>query len=174
MKDSGMTLMEVLAALLVLTLLVTAMGTGLDLMARAETSTRFAAESDALASVLQTTLADVLGFAESVRETDGELRFSNREYGITNGRLCLTDGRLCVREDNSGPKLLTGSGIYDDLRISDLKIQFVPPGESGTVTRLDGTEVGEILGGVVYITFRIENGTGLFRDYETAVRLVNP
>ena len=174
MKDSGMTLMEVLAALLVLTLLVTAMGTGLDLMARAETSTRFAAESDALASVLQTTLADVLGFAESVREIGGELRFSNRDYGIIHGSICLAEGKLCVREDDSEPKLLTGSGIYDDLRISDLKIQFVPPGESGAVTRLDGTEVAEIPGGVFYIAFRIENGTGLFRDYETAVRLVNP
>ena len=174
MKDSGMTLMEVLAALLVLTLLVTAMGTSLDLMARAVTSTRFAAESDALASVLQTTLADVLGFAESVRETADGLQFSNREYGITNGQLCLAEGKLCVREADSAPKLLTGSGVYDDLRISDLKILFIPAGESGAVTRLDGTEVAEIPGGVFYITFRIENGTGLFRDYETAVRLVNP
>lgn len=174
MKDSGMTLMEMLAALLVLTLLVTAMGTGLDLMARAETAARFAAESDTLASVVQTTLADVLGFGESVRETEGGLQFSNREYGISNGKLCLAEGKLCVREAGFEPKPLTGSGIYGDLRISDLKIQFIPLGESGTVTRLDGTEVIEIPGSVFYITFRVENGTGLFRDYETALRQVNP
>lgn len=174
MKDSGMTLMEVLAALLVLTLLVTAVGTSLDLMARAETATRFAAESDALASVLQTTLADVLGFGESLRETEEGLRFSNREYGVLNGVLCQEEGKLCVREAGFEPKLLTGSGIYGDLRLADMKIRYIPAGQSGAVTRLDGTEVTEIPGGVCYITFRIENGTGLFRDYETAVRLVNP
>ena len=174
MKDSGMTLLEMLAALLVLTLLVTAMGTSLDLMARAETSTRFAAESDALASVLQTTLADALGFAESVRETEEGLRFTNRDYGIHNGQLCLAEGKLCVREAGFTPRVLTGSGVYDDLRLADLKIRFIPQGESGTVTRLDGTEVTGIPGGVFYITFRVENGTGLFRDYETALRLVNP
>ena len=172
MKDSGMTLMEVLAALLVLTLLVTAMGTSLDLMARAETSTRFAAESDALASVLQTTLADVLGFAESVRETDGELRFSNREYGIQDGTLCLEDGKLCVRDAETRP--LTGSGIYGDLTVCDLKIQYIPPEQSGTITRLDGTTCADIPGGLFYVTFRIENATGLTRDYETAIRQVNP
>lgn len=167
-KCEGMTLMEVLAALLVLTLLVAAMGTSLDLMGRAETAARFASESDALAAVLQTTLQDVLGFAEAV---DGEM-ISNREYGIVNGTLCIRDGKLCVRE--AEPRPLTGAGIYGDLSLSNLQIQYIPPGQSGTVTRTDGSVVSEIPGGVFYITFRIENPVGLSQTYETAVRQVNP
>ena len=167
-KCEGMTLMEVLAALLVLTLLVVAMGTSLDLMARAETASRFAAESDALAAVLQNTLQDVLGFAETA---DGE-RISNREYGIVNGTLCIGEGKLCIRDGEIRP--LTGSGIYGDLTLAELNICYIPPGQSGALTRLDGTELTNIPGGLFFVTFRIENPTGLSQTYETAIRQVNP
>ncbi len=98
MRDAGMTLMEVLAALLVLTLLVTAMGTSLDLMGRLETSSRFAAESDTLAATIQTTLADVLGFGENVEILGDSPVFTNREFGIQKGSLYLEEGKLCVRD----------------------------------------------------------------------------
>lgn len=168
MRNEGMTLMEVLAALLVLTLLVTAMGTSLDLMGRLETASRFAAESDTLAATIQTTLADVLGFAENLEGNT----FSNREYGIQKGSLCLEAGKLCVRETEVRP--LLGSGIYGNLAVTELEIQYIPPGESADMIRPDGSEIPNVPGGVFYITFRIENSTGLGRDYETAVRLVNP
>jgi prepilin-type N-terminal cleavage/methylation domain-containing protein len=167
-KCDGMTLMEVLAALLVLTLLVTAMGTSLDLMGRAENASKFSAESDALASSLQTVLADVLGFAENLEDNT----FSNREYGIQKGSLCLEAGKLCVRETEVRP--LLGSGIYGELAVTELEIQYVPEGQSADITRPDGREISNVPGGVFYITFRIENSTGLSRVYETAVRLVNP
>ncbi len=169
-KCDGMTLMEVLAALLVLTLLVTAMGTSLDLMGRAETVSRFSSESEALASTIRTTLQDVLGFAE----TEDGTTFSNREYGIQNGVLCLDTGKLCVQEAGNTPRILTGSGIYGDLFLSDLKILYIPAGGSAAITRLDGTELPNGPGGVFYITFRIEDPAGLSRDHETAVRQVNP
>ena len=168
-KHEGMTLMEVLAALLVLTLLVVAVGTSLDLLGRTEGTTRFASESDALAAVLQTTLEDVLGFGENVAGGS----FSNRSYGIVSGTLCVVEGKLCVREAEEARPLL-GSGVYGDLSVADLQIQFIPPGQSGTVTRPDGSVVSDIPGGVFYVTFRIENAAGLSRDYETAARLVNP
>ena len=167
-KCEGMTLIEVLAALLVLTLLAVAMGTSLDLIGRAEASSRFASESDALAAVLQTTLEDVLGFAETL---DGET-VSNREYGIVNGTLCIGEGKLCVREAEIRP--LAGPGIYGELTLAELDICYIPPGQSGTITRLNGTEMTGIPGGVFYITFRIEHPAGLSRTYETAIRQVNP
>lgn len=167
-KSEGMTLMEVLAALLVLTLLVAAMGTSLDLMARAETASRFASESDALAAVLQAALQDVLGFAEAAE--GGSI--SNREQGIRNGTLCIEEGKLCVREAET--RILTASGIYGDLKVSDLQIRYIPPGQSGTVTRLDGREITDVPGGLFYVTFSIEHPTGLSRTYETAIRQANP
>ena len=174
MNNGGMTLMEVLAALLVLTLLVTAMGTGLNLAAKIQEEALFASESAALADILQTALADVLGFGSDIRAEGDSVRFSSSDYGLGDGQLVLADGLLCLRESGGEPRPLVGEGAYGTMKISQWKLHYIPRNSVETVTLLDGTAVTPLRGGLFYISFRIESPSGLCRDYETVVRLVNP
>lgn len=99
-SKSGMTLMEMMASLLILTLLVTAMGTGMDTAMNVYGDAMFESNSASLAGIVNTALSDVLRYAQDIRTKDtanGEtfqdaagnalgsnvgFVFTNIEYGV--------------------------------------------------------------------------------------------
>lgn len=170
-SQSGMTLMEMLACISILTLLVTAMGTEMDSAMQIYEDSLFESESAALGEILNTAMADVIRFGRDIREENGEIQLSNQEYGLQNGTLCEVDGYICLK--SAGVRqMLVNTGTYGDLRISDFQARYIPPGSGETLTLLDGTRIEAESGGYAYIVYTIwENAHS--RRVETVVRPLN-
>ena len=169
---SGMTLMEMLVCILILTLLVTAMGTGMESAMKIYEDSLFESESAALAEILNTAMEDVIRFGREVRADAGELRLSNPEYGLQDGTLWEAEGYVYLKSAGS-QRLLVGTGIYGGLRVGDLQARYIPAGSGETLTLLDGTQIASEAGGFVYITYAVTEGTHT-RQVETVVRPLNP
>lgn len=171
---SGMTLLEILVSLLILTLLVTAMGTGMNSAMRVYREARFESESAALAGIINTTLGDVLRYAEDIKAHSKGFIFTNVEYGARDVSLCVIDGILCL-DDRSSQAALVNTGAYPDLEISLLQAVYIAPGAAETITLKDGTTINTKRGGFFYITYQIASTTDStqIREVETVVRLLN-
>lgn len=187
-KKCGMTLMEMLASLLVLTLLVTAMGTGMDSAGRIYREAAFASDSAALATIVNTALGDVLRYAEDIRVPEAVdaagnpvdeavgFVFSNQDYGLrdvyfqtktgdddTGGILTLRSLRLEAGSRSIQETALVNSGAYPNLEITNFTASYVAPGYAGK------------RGGYFTITYTIRNCTepSQSREEKTVVRLLN-
>lgn len=185
---SGMTLLEMLVSLLILTLLVTAMGTGMELARKIYEDAVFESESAALAAIVNTALGDVLRYAENVhtpedRDAVGNpvgdtvgFVFTNTEYGLPDvyfqtgsgadkdgGILILRSLRLGEGSCSIQETPLVNSGAYPNLEITNFSATYVVPGSEGK------------RGGYFYITYTIRNcrDPAKIRQIETIVRLVN-
>lgn len=186
---AGMSLMEVMVALLIMVLLVVGMGTGMDAGMRVYADAHFESSSASLAGTLNTALTDVLRYANVVREpNEGETFpagvthvFSNYEYGLSDVYLAIpsTGDRKGVLQvvnlsDNNGTPVVN-PGLYPNLQIISFSITYYPEGEPGTLTTLDAeTTVNVSRGGFFYIKYKIANKDGTkTRDAETVVRLMN-
>lgn len=162
--SSGLTLMELLASLLVLTLLVTAMGTGMDAALGSWRDSLFHTNSAALEAIVNTTLGDLLRYARDIRhEVDGVV-FTNGEYGVQTGSFAVSeDGMLQLQNGNTGQMIqLLNSGVYTGLKITDFQAVYVEPGRDGK------------RGGYFEITYTIQNSdASKVRFAETVVRVLN-
>lgn len=185
---SGMTLMEMLASLLILTLLVTAMGTSMESTRRIYREAAFETDSAALASIVNTALGDVLRYAEDIRPPEAVdaagnpvdagvgFVFTNRDYGLhdvyfqtrtgdddTGGILTLRSLRLEEGTQRIQETELVNSGAYPNLEITNFTATYTKSGAEGK------------RGGYVYITYTIRNCTdpSQTRETESIVRLLN-
>lgn len=144
---SGFSLIEMLAAIAILSILVTGMGSGINAGVHAYGDAVFYANSRTMGDIVSTALSDVLRYGDRIRicpesgfttedasivvpkEKTGFV-VSNYEYGVINGYfevLQSTDGRnLVYIQDlqNSEPKLLVNTGAYPDLEVKNLKITY--------------------------------------------------
>lgn len=187
-SNSGMTLMEMLASLLILVLLVTAMGTGMDTAQEIYRASIFESDSASLAGIVNTALGDVLRYAENIRVPEGMdaagnpvdegigFVFTNTSYGVrdvyfqtkagddaTGGILTLRSLRFGEGSHSILETELVNAGAYPDLEITNFKIAYVEPGAEGK------------RGGYFYITYTIQNSENPIktRDVETIVRRMN-
>ena len=166
-RSDGMTLMELLVCILILSLLAVALGTGMDAAMEIYASAQFESDSAALAGILDTALWDVFTFSRDVHSGPEGLVFTNPDYGVQAGTVFARDGLLCLGREGRG-KPLVNSGAYPNLAVTEVNARYL---ESGTVTLLDGTEVSG-RGGVVCITYRIVSTTEpeRYRDVEVLIR----
>lgn len=185
---SGMTLMEMLASLLILTLLVTAMGTGMEAARKVYRDAVFESDSAALAAIVNTALRDVLGYAENIRVPEEQdaagnpvddgvgFVFTNTAYGLhdvyfqTRTRTDDTGGILILRSlrfDETSHSIqetpLVNQGAYPNLEITHFTVTYAEPGSEGK------------RGGCFSITYTIRNTAdpSQTRETETIVRLIN-
>ena len=165
----GMTLMELLVSILILSLLTVALGTGMDAAMEVYNAARFETDSAALAGILDTALWDVVTFARDVRQGPEGLVFTNTDYGIQEGAVFTREGLLYLgREGQEMP--LVNSGAYPDLMVTDVNARYL---DTGILTLLDGTQRAVTRGGIVYITYRIVS-TGSpdrFQDVEMLIHV---
>ena len=144
---SGFSLIEMLAAIAILSILVTGMGSGINAGVHAYGDAVFYANSRTMGDIVSTALSDVLRYGDRIRicpesgfttedasivvpKEKAGFVVSNYEYGVINGYfevLQSTDGRnLVYIQDlqNSEPKLLVNTGAYPDLEVKNLKITY--------------------------------------------------
>ena len=123
-NKAGMSLMEVMVALLVMVLLVVGMGTGMDAGMRVYGDATFEANGATLAGYLNTALTDVLRYAQDIK-TDGEkITFTNLELGLRNAYIAPdANGILFINsadgDDGFDSKALVSSGAYAKLIIKN-------------------------------------------------------
>lgn len=85
---SGMTLVETLMAVLMITLLTAVIFIGSQAAVRVTVQDTFAAESQSVADTVNKALSDVLRYSENVTTDDsGKVTYTNSGYGITEGSL---------------------------------------------------------------------------------------
>lgn len=90
----GMTLMETLAAVLILSLLSVLILSGSHAALSVYEKSTFASESQNVSKLIDTALSDVLRYAQSVAvdEQGNVTAYTNSAYGVRNGRICVGTG----------------------------------------------------------------------------------
>lgn len=199
---SGMTLVEVMVSLLILTLLVTVMGTGMETAVRVCSDSLFESHSASLAGIVNTALGDVLRYAQDIRTSDSGFTdasgarisragfvFTNLEYGVQDvyfftpvaedgsctGILQLKSLHYVRDTDEIAVTDLVNSGAYPNLAITNFEAVYVAPGTIAEITLNDGTVVETSRGGYFYITYTIVStiDNTKTREVETIARLLN-
>lgn len=198
-NKKGMTLMEMMVSLVILVMLVVAMGTGMDSAMQIYGDATFESNSAALADIVNTSLGDLLRYAENIRTpaagsdfytTDGirlqnvGFVFTNKEYGVRDCYFYTGDdqasnsgeadsayiGDLQLKNlHNTSAINLVNSGAYPDLGISNFKITYVVPGYKA----VDGAPAAR--GGYFEVTYDILSlaDDSKVRNVTTIVRLLN-
>lgn len=192
---SGFSLIEMMAALLVMVLLVVAMGTCMNGGMKVYRDATFEADSGSMAGIINTSLGDILRYSENIRinhgtqgnpsdgfvDSDGGyitkesvgFVFTNFEYGIQNAYFYLPQngdekGILLMKSLNKAKEPeLVNAGAYPNLMISEFDITYVPRGldDQGRPGR----------GGYFMIEYVItsKDDSAKTREVETIVRLMN-
>lgn len=194
-SKAGMTLMEIMVSLLIMTLLVVGMGTGMTTGMRVYNDAAFEAESASLAGILNTALGDVLRYAEVQTigdpiENGGNITqsfvFTNLEYGVRDVYFVTSASEeggqafLKLKSSSGAETDLINTGAYPDLSIQDFSIQYCPPASPGTsvtytLTFGDGTSISTTEGGFFHISYDVVSlsDTDKTHHAETIVRLMN-
>jgi len=137
-NKAGFTLMETMVSVLILVLIASGMGTGMDAGLSVYKESTFETDSAALSGLVNTAIGDMLRYAEDIKqvspETDIDFVFTNREYGVADAYFYIGDG---VESDlgtlylknirNNDTVDLLNSGTYPSLEIADFKVHYVAP-----------------------------------------------
>lgn len=127
-NKQGFTLVETLAALLILSLLTAVIAMGTTTAVGIYRDSLFVSESGILRSTLNTALSDVLryaAFAETVGE--GDVSITNPNYGLFDGRILLEDGKLRLESaasDEGDLLWLVSDGAYTTLQLRDFTLAY--------------------------------------------------
>ena len=185
---AGMSLMEVMVALLIMVLLVVGMGTGMDAGMRVYADAHFESSSASMAGIINTSLNDVLRYAQDIREpitAEGatpvaDFVFTNLEYGLRDAYFVVpsTDpGKGSIQiiaptAEGIKAKALVNSGAFPELQVISFSITYAE--KNNSFTTIDGSSKTVSDGSVFYIKYRIASKDGTkTRDAETVVRLMN-
>ena len=178
LNKKGMTLVEMLAAVLIIALLAAGMSAGMTSGMRVYASASFQSTSSSLAANINTTLSDILRYASKYTPLDADggpgFLITNLEYGMDNCYIecppydeeTTSEGgilRICYWRENSAdaraPKSLVNSGSYGNLRVTDFTIN----------------PKSDAQGHYFEISYRIISTTDACssRDVKTIVRMMN-
>lgn len=122
---AGMTLVETLAAVVMIALLTGVVAAGVTAAVHIRTQSAFASESQLVSDTINAALSDVLRYADDV-ETDGSgnvTAYTNAGYGVRGGTLCVGTGdgdRGMIYLNNSGSSgsiLLLSGPSYSGLLV---------------------------------------------------------
>lgn len=193
MKNSkrGISLIETLVTVLIVTLLSVGIGVGINSGLRVYQDSAFLADSGILSDILNTSLEDALQFSNSVTKNPGKLEdsgrnelssedvpfvFTNYEYGIRDGYFWLepsgendSSGILQIKNlITTDKKQLINTGAYPNLGIRNFKIEYFPP----------DSKVGEktVRGDYFSVSYQIydKRSADRVRDVTATIRVLNP
>ena len=132
-SSGGFTLIEVLASMLILTFLVIGMGPGMKTAMTVYQESTFQSSSTALIGTMNSTLGDVLRYAEDVTmDEDSEIfTFTNTDYGYQNARFlewadAAGPDEVTVIDHNGNEKLLLPEGAYPNMAIQAFDVDYDP------------------------------------------------
>lgn len=179
---SGMTLMEIMVSILILTILVVGMGTGMSTALEVYKKANFESKSATLADTVNTSMSDVLHYAQNVDATGESPIFTNVDSNLLKVCFAIKDpdangaGVLCLRNASNKDVLLFSRGTYGSLGIRNLKVVFCQEQEDEVVTinRIgeNGGTLSTAHGSFFYITYEIVETTDptMVRQVESIVR----
>ena len=182
-SKAGLTLMEMMAALLVMVLLVVGMGTGMDAGMRVYRESKFETDCAAMGDIMNTSISDLLRYAQNIRKDtvtsdDGTKDvFSNPEFGILDGYIQLSENGIIQLKslNGSAPIDLVNMGAYRNLIVDDFRYEYIT--ESTEVPTDDESAkviTVEHLGFFyVFYTVKSENDSAKTRDFVAVVRPMN-
>ena len=181
-NKSGLTLMEMLVSILILTMLVVGMGTGMNTALEVYKKSNFESKSATLADTVNTAMSDVLHYALDVDTTgsNGPV-FTNVDNNLLKVYFCIKEpdangaGVLCLRNASDKDVLLFSRGTYGSLAIKKLKVVFCQ-NEEENVERIGGKgQLSTAHGSFFYITYEIVDTTDatLVRQVENIVRPIS-
>ena len=189
-NKAGLTLIEMMVALLIMVFLVLGMGVGMDAGSRIYQDAVFESDSATLASTLNTSLGDILRYSREIRENDGVLEnyngdyiveedvgfvFTNYEYGIQDAYFYTpiyedgtSKGVLQMKNlKNAEVVELINAGTYPNLVVSNFEITYVAAGSN--------SEGAAGRGGYFDISYTIYSvkDESKSREVECVIRLMN-
>ncbi|MEY8354657.1 type II secretion system protein [Lachnospiraceae bacterium 54-53] len=164
----GMTLMETLAAVLIIALLTTVVLSGSQAAFRVYVQDTFASESQNVSDTINRALSDVLRYAVNIKtDSDGRVTaYTNSSYGVTDGLICLgqassaDEGLIFLDyygEGDSGNILLLSDLSYSRFRVVPADYD---PDKSGDSSSFDLQYSGGLF-------------TGSYRLYDPASQLLS-
>lgn len=185
-NQSGFTLIEMLAVVLILVVLTMGMGQTMNAGVQIYRDAIFEADSATLAGILNNSLGDILRYSEDIVENPGTFEdssgslidravvgfvFTNWDYGAEDAYFHIpvqaggtSTGVLQMKSlSNTDIIELVNSGSYPDLVISGFKVEYV---KETTGLHRNGYFV------VSYDIYN-ENNTQLKRHVETVIRKMN-
>jgi len=189
-NKAGLTLIEMMVALLIMVFLVLGMGVGMDSGSRVYQSAIFEADSAALADTLNTSLGDILRYSCEIRKNEGVFEnfsgdhivaedvgfvFTNYEYGIQDAYFhtpVFADGTskgvLQLKNlKNAEVVELLNAGAYPELVVSNFKITYVAEG-----TNSEGAQGRGGYFDVSYTIYRVGDESKS-REVSCVIRLMN-
>ena len=124
----GFTVVELLAALLIVVLLGMVIAAGISVGTQVYRDSIFLSESDILKSTINITLSDVLRYA-TVVETDGDgnvLTFNSANYNISGGGMELSEEGHLVYYEYAGDTAheLVNRGAYTTLTLTGFSVTY--------------------------------------------------
>ena len=184
-NKTGMTLMEMMTALLIMVLLVMGIGVGMDSGSRIYREAVFESDSAMLAGTLNTSLGDILRHSCEIRENEGVFEtfsgdyllkedvgfvFTNYEYGIQDAYFYTpiyedgtSKGVLQMKNlRNAEVTELLNKGAYPQLAVSNFEITYVIEDEAGREGYFD-----------ISYTIHSTADDGKMRDVECVIRKMN-
>ena len=189
-NKGGFTLIEMMAALLILVLMVVSMGYVMESASRVYEDSTFEAQSGSLSGILNTALGDILRYSYSVNENPGVREdsagnhiskadvgffFTSLDYGIRDGYFYTPrqpdgsyQGVLQMRNlHDSSVVEVVNAGAYPNMTVSDFEITYVAPG-----AKVEGARVR---GGYFDISYKIfdRSNSSRFREVSCIVRRMN-
>lgn len=130
-RQKGFTLVETLAAMLIVSLLSVALVAGVSAAINVRSGELFDSESELLASAVNTALGDLLHYSTYAETEREETSFSNPGYGILRGHLLLKDGRFYINTADCGDGdadatllSLVSSGTYTNMKIDSFTLEY--------------------------------------------------
>ena len=129
-NKAGMTLMEIMTAILIMVLLVVAMGTGMNSGMRIYQDSAFESSSAILADQVSTALGDILRYSNDIKIEDSALiSLTNTEYGAHNAAFVIGTGDyagiLQLKSRKTGAVVnVVNPGSYSKLAIENFRITF--------------------------------------------------
>lgn len=124
-SKSGMTLVEMLAAVMIMALLAAGMSTGMTSGLRVYQEAGFESDSALLASNINTMMTDILRYSTDCKTEEGNILVTNLDYGLRDVYFKNDGGYLYIcfwsRNGTTHPsaKALVNTGAYGTLRISN-------------------------------------------------------
>ena len=180
-NKSGLTLMEMLVSILILTMLVVGMGTGMNTALEVYKKANFESKSATLADTVNTAMSDVLHYALDVNpEAENGPTFTNVDSNLLKVYFCIKEpdangaGVLCLK-NASKEVLLFSRGTYGSLAIKNLNVTFCYEQEDEVNRIGDGGTISAAHGSFFYITYDIveTTDTTLVRQVENIVRPIS-
>lgn len=189
-NNSGFTLVEMMAVVLILVIMIAGMGKTMDAGTQIYQDAMFESESATLAGILNTAIGDILRYSRDIlvnteyfEDASGELIvkervgfvFTNLEYGIQDAYFYIpmiqgggAQGVLQMKNLRN-PEIveLVNIGAYSNLVVSGFQITYVAPGAV--------VEGKTVRGDYFLVSYKItsEANEQLTRDVETIIRRVN-